>query len=396
MMSPVATLQRRLLRQLSRLGLQVVDLPPGSEVLSRSPRRIEAARIDRGLSVVVDSEFVNRRARPPAELLARLSERLPALGFRVTPVRKQAALVTAVDKKVSVVEAGPGATLVIDRDKKVSVVEAGPGATLVIDRDKKVSVVEAGPGATLVIDRTLLCRDRHEHEKALVSHLLTSMLMDVFSRYQVNVVLDVGANKGQYGRALRRAGYRGRIVSFEPVGREFEQLQRHASRDGNWSVHQMALGSEDGQIDMHVVPGTLSSALPPSDFGAERYAKLKAADVQTVPVHRLDGILDEVLAGVPDPRPYLKLDTQGFDLEAFAGLGARAADVVGMQSEVALLQIYDGMPRLPESLAVYESAGFEVAGLYPVTRERSTGRVLEFDCLMVRASAVSTELNSAG
>jgi hypothetical protein len=58
-----------------------------------------------------------------------------------------------------------------------------------------------------------------------------------------------------------------------------------------------------------------------------------------------------------------------------------------MQSEVALLQIYEGMPRMPEALATYEEAGFEVTALHPVSRDMRTGRVLEFDCVMVRAGA---------
>ncbi|MDP9394592.1 MAG: FkbM family methyltransferase [Actinomycetota bacterium] len=107
-----------------------------------------------------------------------------------------------------------------------------------------------------------------------------------------------------------------------------------------------------------------------------------------VPLRRLDSILDDVIAHVPEPRPYLKLDTQGFDLTAFAGLGDRSKEFVAMQSEVAFLRIYEGMPRMPEALAVYEAAGFEVAGLYPISRERRTARVLEFDCIMVRAEAV--------
>lgn len=68
----------------------------------------------------------------------------------------------------------------------------------------------------------------------------------------------------------------------------------------------------------------------------------------------------------------------------FAGLGERVADFVGLQSEVALLQIYEGMPRMPEALAAYEAAGFEITALYPVSRDRRTARVLEFDCVMVR------------
>jgi FkbM family methyltransferase len=273
------------------------------------------------------------------------------------------------------------------------VVDVRPGVAVLARTAsrKKIAIQQVSPGVTLVTEPDVVRRHRHEQDRALSTYLLTAQVMDVLSRYRVNVVLDVGANKGQYARSLRRAGYRGWIVSFEPVPREFDELQLRASRDRRWTVHQVALGREDGTVEMHVVPGTLSSALPPSDFGSARYTKLQSAEVQPVPVRRLDGLIDEVLAHVPQPRPYLKLDTQGFDLEAFAGLGERTSDVVALQSEVAFLQIYEGMPRMPESLAVYEGAGFEVAGLYPVTRERRTARVLEFDCLMVRAEALPSE-----
>ena len=372
------TLARRALGVAEALGLKVEDVSPGVVVLSRR-RNVEVQQVPAGAVV----------ARPGRARVQELGDGAAVVASRSDMQVQQVpgGAVVARPGRARVQELGDGAAVVASRsDMQVQQVPGGA----VVARAKRVSVVEAGPGAALLIDNTLLRRHRHEHEKALAAHLLLSMLMDVFDCYGVNVVLDVGANKGQYGRALRRAGYRGHIVSFEPVAREFEQLRRQAAKDGNWSAHQIALGREDGQIEMNVVPGTLSSALPPSDFGAQRYGKLASADVQVVPVHRLDGIFDELLANVPGARAYLKLDTQGFDLEAFAGLGDRVRDVVAMQSEVALLRIYDGMPRLPDSLAVYESAGFEVAGLYPVTRERSTARVLEFDCLMVRADTVAT------
>jgi FkbM family methyltransferase len=258
-------------------------------------------------------------------------------------------------------------------------------------KPRRLSVAELSPGTVLLTEPAVVRAHRHEQDKALSAYLLSCLLMDVFGRYRVNVVLDVGANKGQYARSLRRAGYEGRIVSFEPVARDFGELQRRAADDPLWSVHRMALGREDGSLEMNVVPGTLSSALPPSGFGGRRYDRLHEPTVERVEVRRLDGILDDLLADVTDPRPYLKLDTQGFDLEAFAGLGKRAEDFVGMQSEVAFLRIYEGMPRMPESLAVYEAAGFEVAGLYPVTRERRSARALEFDCVLVRAGALPDE-----
>jgi FkbM family methyltransferase len=267
------------------------------------------------------------------------------------------------------------------------VIDIRPGVAVVAKADAPIKVSQVTPGTTLLLDPLQARKHRHDQDKALSSYLAVEQIMHVLTLYKANCVLDVGANKGQYAQSLRRAGYRGWIISFEPVRRDFEELTRRAAKDKRWTTHQIALGREDGTIAMNVVPGTLSSLLPATSFGSNRYQQLQAPTVEQVDVRRLDGVLDEFTAHVPRPRPYLKLDTQGFDLEAFAGLGERAGDIVGMQSEVALLEIYEGMPRMTRAIEIYEAAGFEVTGLHPVSRERRTARVLEFDCIMVRASA---------
>ena len=225
-------------------------------------------------------------------------------------------------------------------------------------------------------------------EKAVFEELQRVQIPALLDMYGVNCVIDVGAHEGQYARRLRDGGYRGRIVSFEPVPEAFAELERVASADPDWSAHRLALGREAGTTAMNVVPGTLSSILPPTKLGAGRYPKLQEPEQVQVEVARLDSMLDELLAGIERPHPFLKLDTQGFDLDVFAGAGDRIAGFVGMQSEVALIEIYRGMPRMPEALAAYEAAGFEIAAMYPVSRQTKTARVLEYDCVMVRASVL--------
>ena len=82
-------------------------------------------------------------------------------------------------------------------------------------------------------------------------------------------------------------------------------------------------------------------------------------------VRRLDSVLDEAIAASPKPRILLKLDTQGYDLPAFRGAGNGGRSVLALQSEVACVPIYEGMPRMPEQLSEYESAGFEVSAMSP-------------------------------
>lgn len=250
-------------------------------------------------------------------------------------------------------------------------------------------VTRMGPGAVLVARRGIAGGRRWmKHEKEIFEYLGGAQIGALLRMYRVNCVIDVGAHRGQYAQRLRQAGYRGRIVSFEPAPHAFEGLQRAAADDPQWSVHRLGLGREDRETEMNVVPGTLSSLLPATEFGAGRYPRLQQAERVSVQVRRLDGLLDDLIADVPEPRPYLKLDTQGYDLDVFGGAGDRIAGFVGMQSEVALMRIYEGAARMCEALEAYEGAGFEVAGLYPLSRQGRTARVLEYDCVMVRAAAL--------
>jgi FkbM family methyltransferase len=268
----------------------------------------------------------------------------------------------------------------------LDVAQLAPGAVLV-SRSARVERHGLGGGAALVTPPGVTSARWFDLERRLSAYLSQQHVAQLLRRYRINCVLDVGANRGQYGRRLRRIGFEGHIMSFEPVAATFAELQETVAADPRWTAHPYALGREDTSASMNVVPGTLSSLLPPTQFGSARYARLRDPAPEEVEVRRLDGILDEVLADVPDARPYLKLDTQGFDLEAFAGLGDRVRDIVAMQSEVSVVEIYAGMPPMAEALETYEAAGFEITGLFPVSREAETGRVLEFDCVMVRPAA---------
>ena len=166
------------------------------------------------------------------------------------------------------------------------------------------------------------------YQNAMGDHLAREHLLWVIRRLGIDCVLDVGANSGQFAKALRRAGYDGRIVSFEPVASVFADLRAAAASDPGLAGAPVAAGDEDGEAEINVRPGTMSSLLPSSDFGRSWAPRLRESTVETIAVRRLDGLLDDAVSGLSNPRVLLKLDTQGFDLAAFRGLGARVEDVV--------------------------------------------------------------------
>lgn len=253
-------------------------------------------------------------------------------------------------------------------------------------------VLRLGPKSTaayLVHDREATRRRFRRWELGLAHFVAVEHAAWMLRELDVNCVLDVGANQGQYAGALREAGYRGRIVSFEPLPHLVAEVERRAAADPDWMVVPVALGDEDREAEINVVPGTMSSMLGSSEFGRSWAPVLGTMKPQPITVRRLDSLLDEALSGLPDPRVYLKMDTQGYDVQTFKGAGARIGEIVGMQSEIACVPIYDGMPEMAEQLALYQSAGFALSGTFPVTIDRRTLRIIEFDAMFVRPEALA-------
>ncbi|MGE0030142.1 MAG: FkbM family methyltransferase [Steroidobacteraceae bacterium] len=225
--------------------------------------------------------------------------------------------------------------------------------------------------------------DTRRPSSAWFSHMVT--LRHVIASTDINLVLDVGANEGQFGLNLREQ-YRGDLISFEPVSSAYAALSATAKGDPRWHTVKCALGSRDETATINVASATkFSSILEANSFSKSRWgAQAAATRTETIEVTRLETILPTIVSDIDRRRILLKMDTQGFDLQVFAGLGIVEKFIFALQSEVSLIRIYEGCPSWIESISSYERAGFGVAGLFPVSW--SNGRVIEYDCVMIRAA----------
>lgn len=205
-------------------------------------------------------------------------------------------------------------------------------------------------------------------------------LLELFRLLDINCVLDVGANMGQYATGLRRAGYEGHILSFEPLRECYAALTRH--RDERWHVFNYALGSADQILGIHIAhKNVFSSFLKPNQYASERFRESsRVAGMEQVTVKKLDSIFNEIVP-VPDPRVFLKLDTQGFDLEVLKGARQVLPLIHGLQSELSCKALYTGMPGHIESLEFIDELGYEITDIYPLSHDKHDMSLLEFDCI---------------
>jgi len=220
---------------------------------------------------------------------------------------------------------------------------------------------------------------------------LTRHLQELLPALDVKCVLDVGAHTGEYGRILRELGYRGHIVSLEPVEASFTRLRQIAEHDPRWRVHRLALGSTAGERPIHVSAATqFASFLPANDYGRQLFPRQIAVDhSEVVPVARLETLFDELVAHVDGGSFFLKTDTQGYDLAVLEGAGECLSRFAGVQLELPIKPIYGGMPGLAESLARLAEWGFEPSGLFPVSRDADGLRIVEVDCVLISTPPAS-------
>ena len=227
-------------------------------------------------------------------------------------------------------------------------------------------------------------RDMKERDFAL-------HLRELLARLEIDCVLDVGANAAQYRDFLReRVQYAGAIVSFEPVSRHVEMLRCRSRGDARWHIEGYALGSSEGAMPINVMASDqFSSFLEPDNDRVRDYAELNVATrTETVTVHTLDMVLPVLQERIGFERPYLKIDTQGFDIEVLRGACDSLAGVRALQTEASVRRIYKGMPRYTETIRYLDERGFDITGFYPVSRD-SALRLVEFDCVMINRSTIA-------
>lgn len=232
--------------------------------------------------------------------------------------------------------------------------------------------------------RGLLNRAGFDVQRLTVHGSRDVHLIRVLDHFGIDLVLDVGANAGQYGAGLCRFGYRGQIVSFEPLEHAHRELERAAAASKHWRVApRMALGAEDAEIDIHVAGNSVSSSilamLPTHVRAAPGSAYVRSEKVR---VRRLDAVAREYLDGCR--RVLLKIDTQGYEDHVLTGAAGILDRIAAVQVELSLVPLYAGQRLMDEMRARIESAGFELFAIFPGYVDESSGRTLQLDGLFVR------------
>lgn len=210
--------------------------------------------------------------------------------------------------------------------------------------------------------------------------------MALLRHHGIDVVLDVGAYSGQYARSLRRNGYAGRIVSFEPMTAAFRRLQAHTRADPAWEAVHLGLGERASEATIHVAQNPqCSSLLSPLPRYLKADGSAAFVDSEDVLLKPLDAVFRQHVR--EGERAFLKLDVQGYERHVLDGAGRSLPHLTGVQLELSLVPLYDGGPVFQEMLAYLAERGYTLMSIEPTASHPTTGQQIQVDGVFFREAA---------
>ncbi|HEU5260780.1 MAG TPA: FkbM family methyltransferase [Gemmatimonadales bacterium] len=201
-------------------------------------------------------------------------------------------------------------------------------------------------------------------------------------------MLDVGANTGQYGKELRAIGYKGRIVSFEPLTSAYKELLKTANSDGSWIALRFALGDAEGKAVLNIAGNSMSSSiLDMLPSHAKSAPESQYVGREQVEVRTLDSVFDTICS--QEQSILLKIDTQGFEKHVLDGAERSLRFINTIQLEMSLIPLYQGELLFPELSQLLYQKGYRLASIEPVFADRETGQLLQIDGIFHRQVATA-------
>lgn len=196
----------------------------------------------------------------------------------------------------------------------------------------------------------------------------------------IQLVVDIGANRGQFALLARHQYPDAQIVSFEPLVGPASIYRKVFGGDQHVCVHEVAIGPEHDEVPIHIsARDDSSSLLPISDLQAKTFAGTAEVGTASITVKPLDALLTS--ADISSPA-LLKLDVQGYEYQTLQGCESLLSQFSYIYCECSFVELYSGQ-RLASSVVDWLSArGFALAGIYNPYYD-STGLAIQADFLFV-------------
>lgn len=220
--------------------------------------------------------------------------------------------------------------------------------------------------------------------QALIQHrvLAGAEHRNVLTR-DLKMVVDIGANRGQFALAARRWSPQARVVSFEPLAGPADIFCREFEGDNQVVLHRTAIGPTSMKHQMHISARDDSSSLLP--ISSAQTAMFPGTGEVAITEVRVGPLNEFVVAEDVSAPAILKLDVQGFELDALRGCESLLHRFAWVYVECSFAELYEGQALAHEVIDWLHERGFVLSGVYNISYDRE-GKAVQADFLFERSS----------
>ncbi len=207
----------------------------------------------------------------------------------------------------------------------------------------------------------------------------------LLQKFNIDMLLDVGANTGQYAQSLFDNGFGGRVVSFEPLTSAHTALTNRSKGNPRWTIApKCAVGSENNVTTIHISENSVSSSLLTMlDSHLEGAQESKIIGTEEVSVRTLDSMTELFAPG--SKNIFLKIDVQGYEKPVLQGAEKLFPTLRGIEIEMSIVPLYENQQWLFEHiLHDMHAAGFQLMSLSPAFTDLNTGQQLQLNGIFMK------------
>jgi FkbM family methyltransferase len=198
----------------------------------------------------------------------------------------------------------------------------------------------------------------------------------------IQTVLDIGANTGQFVESIYDLLPAANIYSFEPLPECFEELTSKFSGNSQFKAFNFALGNETSETIIYRNDYSPSSSLlPMADLHKESYPFTKNETPTRVKIERLDNVRELIDVKLP---MLVKVDVQGFEDQVIEGGVQTFKEASVVIIEMSIEELYKGQVLFDGIYQRLKDLGFSYHGNYSQSYCKDSNRILHIDGIFIR------------
>jgi len=198
----------------------------------------------------------------------------------------------------------------------------------------------------------------------------------------IDFIIDIGANNGQWIRNVRRRGFKGHVLCIEPLKKNYIKLK--SSNSNKTQTLNCAIGNKNGYIYINHASndGLSSSILEFNNYYTAAAPKIKFISKEKVTIQKLSKILKEYKYR----RIFVKIDTQGYELEVLKSINKTDFNnIYAFEIETSLVSSYVNSTLIEDIIKFLRNKGYNPLRIENGFGMPNFGQQLEVDILFIKS-----------